>query len=64
MRVRSAAGIPRRPMRPVTPATACSTDGNVARNVAWTGGFGINLTVISVTMASVPSDPTRRCVRS
>ena len=37
---------------------------NDARSVAWTGGLGTRRRMIFVMIASVPSDPTRRCVRS
>ena len=38
--------------------------GNVARSVACTGGFGTSRRMTRVMIASVPSEPTRSCVRS
>ena len=37
---------------------------NVVRSVACAGGRGTSRTIASVTIASVPSDPTINCVRS
>ena len=48
----------------MTAATAASTSRNVARSVAWTGGFGTSRRMIFVMIASVPSEPTSSCVRS
>ena len=60
----SAAGTTRARTSRITASTACVTLGNVARSVACTGGFGIRRRMIFVRIASVPSDPTSRCVRS
>ena len=50
------AASPRRPR--------ASMSANSASSVACAGGFGISRSVISVMMASVPSEPTSSCVRS
>ena len=47
---------------PPRPRRRCSA--NVACSVACTAGLGTSRRVISVMMASVPSDPTSSCVRS
>ena len=47
-----------------TASTAGSMSTNVAWSVACTAGFGTSRSVISVMIASVPSDPTSSCVRS
>ena len=46
------------------PAPRRDTSAKHARSVATAGGFGTSRSVISVTIASVPSDPTSSCVRS
>ena len=48
----------------LTAATASSIVANVARSVVWTGGRGTSRRMIFVMIASVPSEPTSRCVRS
>ena len=58
------AGTTRSRTMPLTPATAASMLANVPRSVACVGGFGINRRMIFVMIASVPSEPTSRCVRS
>ena len=47
-----------------TARTASPMLANVACSVACTAGFGTRRSVISVMIASVPSDPTSSCVRS
>ena len=48
----------------VTAATAARMSAKEADSAARAGGSGTRRSVASVTMASVPSDPTSSCVRS
>jgi hypothetical protein len=44
--------------------TACATEANGTSSETSSGGLGIRLKVISVTIASVPSEPQISWIRS
>ena len=60
----TAAGTTRRRINSETASTAPRIPSKVARSVWLAGGFGTSRSVIFVMIASVPSEPTRSCVRS
>ena len=62
--ISQAAGVMPRAVMSATVSEASSTVSKIAIRVLMASGLRKSLTVISVTNARVPSDPTKRAVRS